>query len=258
MHFSLSAATAALVMAASAFAQIEGCAIFNSLKKGEPLRVGHPVKISWTCASQNEKPIVKIILVGGEEQGTQTDRAVVTTGVPIDSGEFMWTVPDLPPRPFYGFKMIDVSNEKNLQYSEPFQIVGGSALASSSSPDINTTVVSSSASYATPTVPTANAPVVPTSAVVPQAQAPSVPAAGAPAGGVPTRQGNVDYDNKNGTAAVKPNGAATGPNGGVAGGVSGRPNNSTGLPIQTAGSAPLAQAGFLSVFGGVVAIALAL
>lgn len=82
MRFSLSAATAALVMATSAFAQ-EGQVTSDfdpvtSPSANQTIPTGQSFPITWTPISKYDAVQVKIELVGGHYQNGQTHRAWVT------------------------------------------------------------------------------------------------------------------------------------------------------------------------------------
>lgn len=193
-----------------------------------------------------------------------TCRAAEGTTIPNKDGTYTWTVgSEHGELPCYGLKIIS-SDGKYLQYSPPF-FIGSQKNCPKTLDGASTAVSSSGASSATSAAPVASdysVPVV-TSAVAPKATG----------AGVSTHQANVDGLDKNATSIVKPDTAGAGTVAGpgsvsaTAGAgparpstsLAGRPNNSTGsgVTVQT-GAAPLVQAGFLSVLGGVVAVALAL
>jgi len=152
-----SAIFAAVALATSVFAQetTAGFAVITAPTKDEKLQAGSQYTIVWQPGSEAASTLFTITLMQGASQGLLQPGAVIAAGV-ANSGSYKWSVPTGLNFALYGIKISLDSAPTTFQYSNPFQIVGGSSSSSSSvsssaSSSVSSTATSSPSSTVTGT-----------------------------------------------------------------------------------------------------------
>ncbi|CAK7222117.1 hypothetical protein SCUCBS95973_004732 [Sporothrix curviconia] len=123
-----------LALAAAVAAQDPNFDSINTPVKDAQVPAGQPFTITWTLLSATTPtgPIT-ITLIGGASSASLNPIAAIGHANNQDL-QFVWNVDaSLGSQPVYGLNITLDADNSHFQYSQPFQIVGGSGTSSSSS-----------------------------------------------------------------------------------------------------------------------------
>ncbi|CAK7231885.1 hypothetical protein SBRCBS47491_008081 [Sporothrix bragantina] len=126
--------TSVLALVAAVAAQDPNFDSINTPIKGAQVPAGQPFTVTWTLLSATTPtgPIT-ITLIGGASTTNLNPIAAIGHANNQDL-QFVWNVDSsLGAQPVYGLNITLDADDSHFQYSQPFQIVGGSGSGSSSS-----------------------------------------------------------------------------------------------------------------------------
>ncbi|CAK7199484.1 hypothetical protein SEUCBS139899_002164 [Sporothrix eucalyptigena] len=152
-----------LAFVAAAAAQDPNFDSINTPIKNAQVQAGQPFTITWTLLSATTPTgPVTITLIGGPSTN-HLDPIAAIGHVQNQDLQFVWNVDaSLGAEPVYGLNFTLDADNAHFQYSQPFQIVGGAAVSSSSSGSASATSSStgsgSSGSTATSVTTTTSTP----------------------------------------------------------------------------------------------------